>query len=174
MSFFAGEIFMIGQSAFLLKSKAHFFKAMAGTEDLLLVGTCGALVPELQLGDWVSDFEISGTRCGRIASVKKPVTDPKQKSALALKGYIAVEMEAQALADLGLKLKVLKVVSDLSNQELPPFEQAYKESGEYDRAAIRKILALNPQASALARQGFDTALKALESGIVDKLKMMGA
>jgi len=102
---------------------------------VLNLGTCGALVPELSVGDVVhgdrimlasdnqggpADTRLSplGQPRGTVVTVADPVFDPARRAALAKMGGVVCEMEAAgvllACTDAGVPLRVIKVVSDLA------------------------------------------------------------
>jgi len=88
----------------------------AGARELLSMGFCGALAPELKIGDAVQD---------RIATVDTPVRTPQERRALTQRsGAVAVDMETRAVVELGtlrgIPIGVLRVVSDPAGEDLTP------------------------------------------------------
>ncbi len=87
---------------------------------VLSVGTCGALVDGLRVGDIVHDAHgwatLEGLRPARIHTVDRAVWSPARRAALAAAGHEVVEMEAAAVRTAaeaaGLPFGALKVVSD--------------------------------------------------------------
>jgi len=95
---------------------------------VLNLGTCGALVDELAIGDLLHGDRILddqghvgataplGQPAGAIVTVRAGVWDPQTRATLAARGALACEMEAAAVLRacqaVGLPLAVLKVVSD--------------------------------------------------------------
>jgi len=87
-----------------------------GVGELISAGFCGALVPSLSVGDLVTE---------RIASVSSPVRTPAERRALTQRANaVAVDMETQAIVEVGTRrgvpIHVLRVVSDLMDDDLTP------------------------------------------------------
>jgi nucleoside phosphorylase len=89
-------------------------------EGVLSIGTCGALVDDLAVGqlvrqgaDWLG---LDAVREVSICTVRRAVWDPGRRAQLAAEGHAVVEMEAAAVAacaaEHGLPSGALKVVSD--------------------------------------------------------------
>jgi purine-nucleoside phosphorylase len=87
-----------------------------GAKELVSVGYCGALVPDLQVGDVMTD---------RIASSKTAVWKREDRLALAARaGARAVDMETQAIIEAGTRrgvpIRVIRVVSDRLGDDVSP------------------------------------------------------
>jgi len=87
-----------------------------GAGELLSMGFCGALVPDLHAGDLVTQ---------RMATVDKPIRTPEERQALAGRaGAVAVDMETQAIIEegtlRGVPIRILRVVSDDFREDLTP------------------------------------------------------
>jgi adenosylhomocysteine nucleosidase len=83
---------------------------------VIAAGFCGALVPDLRVGDVVSD---------RIISVDRLVGEPAEKRRLAEAHHaLAVDMESDAIAavcaERGLPFRAVRAVSDAVNTTLSP------------------------------------------------------
>ena len=88
----------------------------AGAKELVSMGFCGALIPELKVGDLVTD---------RIISVDKPAKTPEERRALTERANaVAVDMETQAVIEAGTRrgvpIHILRVVSDELSDDLTP------------------------------------------------------
>jgi len=88
----------------------------AGATELVSVGYCGALVPDLNVGDLITD---------RIATSPKPVWGTEERKALAARASArAVDMETQAVIEAGTRrgvpISVLRVVSDRLGDDVSP------------------------------------------------------
>ena len=86
----------------------------AGAKELVSMGFCGALIPNLKVGDLVTD---------RIISVDKPARTPDERRALTERANaIAVDMETQAVIESGTRrgvpIRILRVVSDEFTDDL--------------------------------------------------------
>lgn len=97
------------------------------------LGTCGALVPGLGLGEVLVFGELLDERGGRailaeaegagrrLLTVRRPVVEPARRGSLAALGAIACDMEAFAVHEAclaaGRELRVVKVVSDQAGGE---------------------------------------------------------
>jgi len=87
-----------------------------GAKALVSMGFCGALVPDLKVGDLVTH---------RIVTVDKPVQTPEERRALTARANaVAVDMETQAVIEAGTRrgvpIHVLRVVSDGYQDDLTP------------------------------------------------------
>jgi nucleoside phosphorylase len=96
------------------KAAARLVEAGAG--ELMSAGFCGALVPELKVGDLVTH---------RIATVDVPARTPGERQALTERANaVAVDMETQAVVEeatrRGVPIRVLRVVSDTFADDLTP------------------------------------------------------
>jgi nucleoside phosphorylase len=103
----------VGQKA---ASAASFRLCQKGAKRLVSAGFCGALVPELHVGDLVAE---------RMVTVDKPASNRAQRLALAEKTRpVAVDMETQAVVEAGTRCGVpihtLRVVSDELDDDLTP------------------------------------------------------
>jgi len=85
-----------------------------GAGDLVSMGFCGALIPELRVGDLVTD---------RIATVDKPARSMDERRTITERANaVAVDMETQAIIEEGTRrgvpIHVLRVVSDQFDDDL--------------------------------------------------------
>lgn len=134
----------------------------AGAQELVSVGFCGALIPELKVGDLVTE---------RITSVDKPAVTPDARRAITARiNTVAVDMETRAVVEagtrLGVPIRVLRVVSDEMDDDL---SLLFGSSGSFSVVGIAFRL-LNPAVwplakklkaqSAVARQRLGDALEA--------------
>lgn len=109
--------------------------ARCPTEAVLSLGTCGALVAGLGIGDLLCGLVATDARGRRwpltplpglpalpIATVDAVVADPATRAALARAGNAVCEMEAAAVAEAaqGRRVHALKVVSDLAGADPDP------------------------------------------------------
>jgi nucleoside phosphorylase len=113
-----------GQKVFLIISgvgqeparQASYKLCDAGIKELVSVGYCGALTPELRVGDLITD---------RISTSKVPVWGREGRLALAAKASAqAVDMETQAIIEAGTRrgvpIRILRVVSDQLGDDVSP------------------------------------------------------
>lgn len=127
----------------------------AGDVDLLIsAGTCGALDPQLRLGDVVVDSRYHqpvtapSFRRGVIVSQDRVVTTPAERLALAGQG-VAVEMESQAVQQVAarshLKFACIKCVSDVAGQSLPlDFNRYRAADGSFQKGRIVAAMLARP------------------------------
>ena len=142
-----------------------------GPAGVVSFGLCGALAPELDVGDLVSatavvtsegEFAVDETlacglaaRLGRVSLGKVAgsdviVADPPAKSALGRgSAAIAADMEshkvARAAARAHIPFAVLRAVSDKADEALPSAAQAgFRPDGSVDVAAVIAGLARRP------------------------------
>jgi len=95
----------VGQKA---AARAAATLVAEGAKELVSMGFCGALVPELRVGDLVTD---------RVATIDKPARTPNERLALTQRANaVAVDMETQAVIEtgtrLGVPIRILRIVSD--------------------------------------------------------------
>jgi nucleoside phosphorylase len=114
----------------------------SGAKELVSMGFCGALVPELHVGDLVTD---------RITTVDRPARTAQERRTLTERANaIAVDMETQAVIETGTRrgvpIHVLRVVSDESEDDLTPL---FGKNGSFSAWGIAWRL-LNPQTWPLA------------------------
>lgn len=88
----------------------------AGAGELISMGFCGALVPELRVGDVVRQ---------RIATSRSPVRTRDERLRITQRANaIAVDMESQAVIEAGtlggVPIRMLRVVSDRLDDDLTP------------------------------------------------------
>jgi nucleoside phosphorylase len=136
---------------------------------LASVGFCGALIPELQVGDIVRD---------RMVTVDVPAKTPEERTALTQRANaIAVDMETQAVIEAGtlrgVPIRVLRVVSDRFEDDLTPL---FGSDGEFSILKIGARLlshpSLWPLAARLRRQSTIASrelLKALDAWLANPL-----
>lgn len=152
----------------------------------LVLGVCGALDPELRVGDTVVyarvvdggevlilDAELAaacGVACGRApldaASVPRVVGAVAAKAALRVATRAAViDMEAGAIARAlhrrGVRVAMVRVVSDDAVGEMPSLDGAYDAGGALKPLALAAALLRAPQRSARFVVGALGALRAL-------------
>ncbi len=87
-----------------------------GVKMLVSTGFCGALVPELKIGDLVT---------ARLATATLPVRTVEERTALAQRASAqAVDMETQAIVEAGTRrgvpIRIVRVVSDTIHDDLSP------------------------------------------------------
>jgi len=87
-----------------------------GAKELVSGGFCGALVPELHVGDLITD---------RVMTVNRPARAPQDRRALTeLANAVAVDMETQAVVEAGTRrgvpIRFLRVISDEFQDDLTP------------------------------------------------------
>ncbi len=144
-----------------------------GPVDLLIsTGTCGALSPDLNLGEIVVDSRhqqptISGPyRRGVVVSQDRVAATVAEKRALAASG-MAVEMESAAVHDVaaqqGIRFACIKCVSDTAGESLPLDFNAYRtpegqfRKGRIALAILARPFTLIPAIAQLQRQSRSAA-----------------
>ncbi len=131
-----------------------------GVGELVSAGFCGALIPELQVGDLVSE---------RLATSPTPIRTVKERQALTERANaVAVDMETQAVIEAGTRrgvpIRVCRVVSDRMEDDLTPLFGADSEFVPW-RIGLRL---LNPAVWPLAnrlRKNSAIAQKSLIAGL---------
>jgi adenosylhomocysteine nucleosidase len=87
-----------------------------GARVLVSMGFCGALVPELKVGDLVTDRLVTSDTPARSAEERRGLTTRANA--------VAVDMETQAVVEVGTRrgvpIRVLRVVSDEAGDDLRP------------------------------------------------------
>ena len=112
---------------------------------LASVGICGALAPDLALGEIVVD-ETAAPRCdrphrrGAVVSIDRVIATAEEKQRLAALGLV-VEMESRAVAELarehGLRFFCVKAVSDTAAEDLPlDFNRYRAADGRFEKRRI--------------------------------------
>lgn len=152
----------------------------------LVLGVCGALDPALRVGDaivygrvfdggdvLVLDAELAaacGVACGRApvdaAAVPRVVGAVAAKAALrAATGAAVIDMEAGAIARAlhrrGVRVAMVRVVSDDAHAEMPSLDAAYDAGGVLKPLALGAALVRAPLQSARFVAGALSALGAL-------------
>lgn len=173
--------------------RARLEAAAGGASGLLSFGMAGALADDLTIGDWVVGTAVVGAvsqRCdpawcdgfvaalrhahrGRVYADGRMITDVVEKRALGRRfGALAVDMESHVAASVaserGLRLAVLRCVSDEASRPLPSaIAVAMRPDGALDMSAMLRTVARRPgQLPDLARTlfGFARAMRSLEQG----------
>ncbi len=114
----------------------------AGARELVSMGFCGALVPELHVGTLVTD---------RLITVDRPARTPMERKALTERANaVAVDMETRAVIEEGTRrgvpIHILRVVSDEYADDLTPL---FGTNGSFSMWRIAWHL-LNPKVWPLA------------------------
>lgn len=164
-----------GREAILAANGAGAARAAAAVDACLAAfpadavistGYCGALSPELNIGDIVvatciSDgarFYSSGPvkagaphHCGPVRSLDHVAGAAEEKRVLRKTGAIAVEMEAAGVAartlDHGLPLFCIRAVTDLADESMAnDFNAALRPDGHFDTMHILGSLLRHPTA----------------------------
>ncbi len=162
------RVVRLGSNEFIiLANGAGMERAAAGAEAALAasrvdalasVGFCGALVPELAIGEIVVATEVTDGelrystlpvssparhRRGVLRTSSRVVQSVKERQALRASGATVVDMEASAVARCaqshGLPFYCIKAVTDLSDEELlNDFNKALREDGHFDTIILLK------------------------------------
>jgi adenosylhomocysteine nucleosidase len=123
---------------------------------VISTGFCGALAPDLQVGDVVVGTEVeAGCRrfpalaprttrahhAGVVVSIGHIARTAAEKAELHASGAIAVEMEAGAVAERaaarGMPFYCIKVVTDLASEDIAnDFNSALRPDGHFDTMVI--------------------------------------
>jgi hopanoid-associated phosphorylase len=154
-----------------------------GARRVLSIGICGALSPELGIGDciaatevvagdqrlaadasWVSELlaHVPGVQPGVLLGSDSVIADPEEKERLHRTiGAVAVDMESHIAAGLasrnGVPFAALRFVSDLQGRSLPPAALiAMLPSGKVNvPAVILSVVSRPAQIRALIRTAWD-------------------
>lgn len=168
--------------------------AAAPLRALVAAGFCGALAPDLRVGDLVAADEVrdeaSGERFaadaellaaapgrrGTLVSAAGIVRSPAERARL---DGLAVDLESAALARAaraaGLPFIALRAVTDETRHRLPDFERMMDEAGRLPAAAGVRHFALHPrELPALVRLGpaARAAGRALRAGLAQMLERL--
>jgi adenosylhomocysteine nucleosidase len=129
---------------------------------LISIGFCGALDPELDLGDIFVANEVMAVgpalsppgaikphKGGRLVSTDRVVVTPEEKAELRRAGGAAVDMEAGAVAQRarqnGIPFYCVRVVTDTAGERLPlDFNRMRCADGRFSRARILLAACRNP------------------------------
>jgi adenosylhomocysteine nucleosidase len=150
---------------------------------VMSTGFCGALDPELKVGDVVVGAEVvaggqrfaarapagrSARATGAILSIDHVVGTSTEKARLFVTGAIAVEMEAGAVAERAaaheLPFYCIKVVTDLASEDMAnDFNSALRPDGHFDtmvilRSSMRQPLVRIPELIRLRKRCARAAL----------------
>jgi adenosylhomocysteine nucleosidase len=161
---------------------------------LVAAGFCGALRPELRVGDLVAAEEVrdeaSGERFaadavllaaapgrrGTLVSARRVARTPQERARLE---GLAVDLESAALARAaraaGLPFIALRAVTDETRHRLPDVERMADEAGRLSAAAGLRHFALHPrEVPALVRLGpaARVAGRALRAGLAQMLERL--
>ena len=154
-----------------------------GSLQVLSIGICGALGPEIEVGDSIVATEIvsngerfatdrgwtqkllasaPGARSAPLAGIDTILADPREKTRLyRATNAAAADMESHIAArvarDFGLPFAAFRVVSDSAHRALPPAVLvAMKPDGGVDAAAVMRSLTSKPsQIPALIRTAWE-------------------
>ena len=131
----------VGQKAAALAAERL---VTAGAKELVSLGFCGALTPDLKVGDLVTD---------RIITVDQPARTSEERRTLTQRANaVAVDMETRAVIETGTRcgvpIRVLRVVSDEFADDLTPL---FGKSGSFSAWGIAWRL-LRPKVWPLARK----------------------
>jgi adenosylhomocysteine nucleosidase len=148
------------RAAAAVDSALEVFRADA----VVSTGFCGALAPELAIGDIVVGSEVAaGERrfaarpvesarpyqTGTVFSIDHVAQTAKEKAGLRAAGGTAVEMEAGAVAGRaearGCPFFCIKVVTDLASEDMAnDFNSALREDGHFDTMGILRSTLYEP------------------------------
>src|SRR5258706_1813387 len=109
----------------------------SGVQELVSMGFCGALVPQLKVGDLITD---------RLITVDRPARTSEERRALSGRANaVAVDMETQAVIEAGTRsgvpIHILRIVSDEFGDDLTPL---FGSNGSFSSWGIAVRL-LNPK-----------------------------
>ncbi len=152
----------------------------------LVIGLCGALDPALAVGQTVVYGEIAegsvridldpqlaqacaqrlGVAVYRAANVATVVAEPAAKTALRVEsGAAVIDMEAASLARAlhanGVRVAMVRVVSDDARSTLPDLRDVYDPAGTLRPLALTLAFARHPMRSVRFIRNVLTALRAL-------------
>ena len=185
------EVIAVGGSGEALD--AALVEQGASLAAIISFGMCGALGPDLRLGDWVIGTEVCGdvsapcdaewisdlskrlpqARSGSCYADGRLIADSQEKQELFRKhGAIAADMEshhvAKVAARLGIPFAILRCISDEAGANLPPaIAVAMRPDGGLALGAIVKSVVMNPaQLPELMRSipSFNRAFASLKTG----------
>ena len=138
-----------------------------GAKLLLSTGFCGALVPDLKIGDLITD---------RLATVSIPVRTVAERTALAERASArAVDMETQSIVEAGTRrgvpIRIVRVVSDTIHDDLSPI---FGPPGPFSawKIAIRLLNPMVWPTANLLRKNSALAKQRLVEGLQDFFKTL--
>ena len=157
------KVVLIANGAGPIRS-AGAAKACESAAAIISVGFCGALDPNLTIGDVIVADKVffnnqmfdcrpasnsANHRHGAIRSVSRIVSTAGDKAELARSGAIAVEMEAGGIAEIaqhrGLPFYCIKAVSDLAGESfVNDFQAALDEDGRFRKGRLVGSALLRP------------------------------
>jgi adenosylhomocysteine nucleosidase len=134
-------------------------------EALVSTGFCGALAPELGVGDVVVATEVAGPKnryealpvesavahhTGAVRTIDHIARTAGEKESLRATGACAVEMEAEAVAERaqarGLPFYCVKAVTDLAGENMAnDFNAALRSDGHFDTIVILRNSLRHPR-----------------------------
>jgi len=185
---FAKEFFLNGQAAVAVANgpgpklagcALDAIRERREIRGIVSVGYCGALRPELGASDIAVATRVNNRdarapkvsrrfAAGLVVSADRVVTSAEEKSGLARTGAIAVEMEAEALAERaeswGVPFYCVRVVTDTATETFPLDFNALRDAdGRFNRsrivlAAMRHPGMLVPQLLKLDRRCRDASI----------------
>jgi adenosylhomocysteine nucleosidase len=148
--------------------------ARAGVAGILSFGLCGGLAEGLRIGDWIVGDRLTGAvalpcdagwrdalaaalpdaRVGAFFADGRMIDTVAEKERLGhAHAALAVDMESHVAARVaaahGLPFAIARIVSDEVGHLLPPaITVSMRPDGAFDRAAMRRSLAIDPAQSA--------------------------
>jgi adenosylhomocysteine nucleosidase len=147
------------------------------------VGYCGALKPGLDANDITVATRVNqrgaqapevsrAFAAGPVLSADRVVTSVEEKSGLARTGAIAVEMEAEALAERaeswGLPFYCVRIVTDTAAESLPLDFNALRDAdGRFSRARIVLAVLRRPGALVPRLMRFDRRCRSASVALGD-------
>jgi len=150
-----------GMGTIAARNAAEAAFARCGGEAGLVVsaGLCGALVPELRVGEVIRPaavfdatdeltIAISGGERGVLLTSGSVASSELKRKMAAMYGAIAVDMEAYAVADVAQLHRVpflaVKAISDELDFPMPPLGRFIQANGELRTGALAFYAALRP------------------------------
>lgn len=110
-------------------------------EGLISTGFCGALDPQLRVGDIVDWSQEPGVRPQIVSSDRVIVTAQEKRKLRERTGARAVDMESEAIAkkaaEWGVPFRAIRAVSDTAEEDMPLDFNLYRDAhGKFSRARI--------------------------------------
>jgi len=154
----SNELTLVANGAGVERAAAGAEAGLAASQPdaLVSIGFCGALIPELAVGDIVVATEVAGGESRHAAlAVSSPVAHRRgvvrtnfrvaqsleERRSLRATGATVVDMEASAVAECarihGLPFYCIKVVTDLAGETMAnDFNKALREDGHFDTIVV--------------------------------------
>jgi nucleoside phosphorylase len=155
------------------------FSALMGSESVIVMGLCGALSPELELGEtviyqtcqttkssWQLPHQSTNYTIVNAITTDRVITTVHEKQRLYESSHCdVVDMEGSAIAQFfqpqNLPVTMIRVVSDDCSGDLPDLSQAFGTAGQIQPLALASTMLRSPRSAIRLIRGSLIGLKQL-------------